>query len=245
MPDDFIMGTVEGWLSFGVYSDVVYAITDEIKDYIALLGSDEFNYYKGRMVSIKRDSIHFPGDNYGILGTYDYSFPDRNRNISPFVPVLKKSLGNIDVNAKYSVIDEKGEDSFLYGISTFDVDNRRVFFLRLTCYSEEEDAENRFERWMNTPYSRLALCFEEGKAGIMKSENYIEHFAKHFWLMYKAYILLEGKHDEALGLIRENNDLKAMDDELGKALSDPQYMEALCCQIEKTVEARFFCLNPL
>ncbi len=236
MDKNFVDGVIDGDITFGEYFDVPYVKVEELRYPVMLLGKnqEERNEYKGRRVRIQKDSLFLPDKNYGIFGSKKYIFPDATQDVTDLVPALEILLNEIDVDAKYNVLDEKGEDSFLYGASTFDVNNGRIFFLRLTKYKEEYSMIN-FVDWMNIPYTALAGCFQEGKLGIRKSESYITHFAEKFVIAYSGYPLQDDKADEARRLMSDNINLKALDDQLGRALADPLYMESLCKKIEKMV----------
>ena len=240
MDEEFVDGIMTGKLSFSKYSYVPYATVEGLKCPVILLGKskDKRNEYKGRRVRIPKSSLFFPDKRYGILGSKDYTFPDANQDISDFIPALETVLERIDVNAKNNILEEKDEDSFLYDASTFDLSNGRIFFLRLTRYRKDNRSiADSFDDWMRIPYTRLASCFRSGAA--IELEGYITHFAKQFLIDYSAYVLRDGKAEEATKLISDNPNLRVIDPQLGKALSDPLYMEALCRRIEKVVAPSF------
>ncbi len=239
---DHYLGIMNGEMSFGKYESVASAMVEGLKypgPDVALMGSDknENNWYNGRKVFIQKDSLFFPDENFGIYGSNDYIFPDANNDISQFQAPLEALLAGIDVDAKKSVMDIEREDSFLYGISTHDIPNGNVFFLRLTRYKDEPYIEQ-FKKYFNTPHSPLALCFEGGKWG-RKSQSYIHHSGINFWISYLACSLQENKKEDFSRLLEVNKDITVIKSELGVALSNPLYMEALCHKIEEIVEPHF------
>jgi len=251
--EEYYTGNVTGRMNFGKYIEVPYGEVAELEKYpgpdVVLLGTDknEHNTYKGRKVLIERDSLFFPEEDYGIYGSTKYVFPDANTDISQFQPSLETLLTKVNIESKYSVIDERGEDSFVYAISTHDIDNGRVFFLRITKYEEKEcefkdwtGQPNRFAEWMETPYTKLALCFQANKRhhDIKESERYISHSADKYWISYLTYFLQENKADEIKELIKQNNH-QTIKEDLGQALANPTYMEALCKRIEEMIEPHF------
>ena len=249
MNEDFVDGVVKGELSFGndivdgkmvgyKYVEVPYTEIEGIKHEIALLGigNGEKNRYRGRRVRILKSSLFFQEEDYGIYAAKDYTFPDARQDVSHLTPALETLLSGIDINAKHSILDESGEDSFLYAASTFDVGNERIFFLRLTRY-DDSPIEEQFKKWANTAYSKLGLCFKGRKC--ITFDRYITHFAEQYFISYDACTLEESKVDEAIALIAENSNLRNIDSQLGKALSDPLYMEALCRRIEERIDSLF------
>ena len=134
---DHYLGIMRGTMDFGEHFEVPFAEILELKTYpgfeVVLLGSNnnEHNMYRGRRVFIKRDSIFLPEEKFEIYGSNDYLFPDVDVDVSLFQSDLEKLLDGVDINSQRSVIEDHGEDSFLYGVSTIDIRNGNVFFLRL------------------------------------------------------------------------------------------------------------------
>ncbi len=241
MDKDFVYGTMDGDMTFGEYFEIPYAKVEGLRyPEVVLLGTGkgERNIYKKRMVKIQKDTLFIPDEDYGILGSHDYTFPDATQDVSDLIPALETLISGIDVNTKHNILEERGEDAFLYGSSTFDINDGKIFFLCLTKYREDNrSSANYFVGKMNTPYTKLALCFKAGVAGIRKSENYITHFAEKFVINYSAYVLQDNKADEVRELMNHNPDLKALDNQLGRALSDSLYMEALSKKIEEMISS--------
>lgn len=239
MDEGFIYGIINGRMFFEKYLDVPYVNVDGLEyPEVVLLGSNqgENNTYLERRVSIKKSSIFLPDKKYGILGSHDYFFPDSNQDLSYFKIDLEKLLDGINLKENYNILEERGEDSFLYSISIHDIESENIFFLRLT---KHEKNINSFIDYMKTPYSQIGLCLQEGNSGILKSKEYIAHFAENFSIIYNSYLIKKDNKKEFLELINQNKNLKAIASNLGKALSEPRYMESLCREIERKVEPLF------
>lgn len=241
MANEKIMGILKGEVSFGDFY-CQYAILEGSNTDVALIEENPsiWQTYKGKRVLIEQDSLYYPDPDIAQYGTKNYTFPDENTDVAAFLPALEELLKEVDVEAKYSVLDQYGEDAFLYGISTFSVDEDTVFLIRLNKYVSEEESKNHFAKWVSTPYTSFAKCFRAGKGGdIRHSEEYIHHYANDFVLTYNKFFIDDSKKEEFKQLLSENKVLKRIDDGLGQALTNPLYMESLCKTIEGKLSFKF------
>ena len=204
---------------------------------IVLLGSEKIPHeYKKRRVKINVKKLFHPAKGWGIIGTTDYYFPDSGKKVDNLEPSIEDLLKDLDINSKRNVIDSTGEDRFLYAIGTDEIDQDKVTFLRIGKYREPSPpGHNDFIEWMNKPYTPLGSKLKPGKAGISKSTHYLTHRADKFCIKYLGYEISEGKKEEFLALVAQNQDLKPIKEDLSKAMRDPIYMEAICKRLEAKI----------
>ncbi|MBI2665289.1 hypothetical protein HYX12_01545 [Candidatus Woesearchaeota archaeon] len=212
--------------------DVRYATTS--KGDVLLLGLNQPHIYKRRRVLIDPKSLYSPDPSLGLRGTTSFSFPDADTDISGFD--LEGLLSGIDVDLKCNILEERGEDAFLYAVSTVNPLHETVLFLKMGRYREERS----FSEFMQTPYTPLAMCFEAGELGVKKRKVHVTHYAEDFFIHAFSYFLTEGKDREFQALVDANANIRRIDDTLTKGFTVSRFMEALCRKIDDTVSQRHF-----
>ncbi len=241
--ENYVVGVVAERMWFGDdYFMIHYAIVDnQIDNQIALMGTEEtyFPTYRGKRVCIRKDTLCYPDPHYGILGSPDYFYPDIDRDVSGFDKSLEALLQGVNVASKMSVLEERGEDAFVYGVSTFDVERGNVFFLKLCLplpLRRLEDGKSDIEDYMGIPYTSLALCFTEGFRGLKERTTYINSLIDGVYFDYQMYTLKEGKKNDFFDFLSHSRGLRRIDDDLARGFADPLFMEALCRKMRVMLE---------